>query len=143
MPGKLIFLLVSLTLLACRAGYQPKPSNLYVNGTKHNRFIVDRKLTYGDGLPNGCIVLAEMNVSLKSVTGLVEGIITDLHSNSPLSNASINIKADSAQQQKQINLISDAEGRFKFHKTGKVTEIKIQAPGYRILHVHFRAHDLL
>lgn len=96
---------------------------------------------YGDGHLDGCLVMGEMFLSLKSSEGsIVKGQIKDVESKDSLANA--NIKIYFLNSVEPLQLSSDSNGNFEFYKKSKINQINVEYVGYRNLAINFEGRKL-
>ena len=106
-------------------------SKFIYNNKTYNSLIVNRVPKYGNGNPDGCIVMGEMQLSLSSSDSLqATGEIRDVVSLEPLAGA--RVKLDFGKG-KLMDIVSDTQGKFKFNRETKVEGINVAYIGYRAL----------
>ncbi len=100
-----------------------------INSKKANSKIDDRFPDYGDGHKDGCLVMAEMHLDLKTdKMRQIEGKISDVSTGTPLQNASVLLKTD---LQQDIQLTTDSLGLFQTKIHGRLIEARLDYIGYR------------
>ena len=111
-----------------------KLSKFSYNGRTHNDFIVNRIPDYGDGHLDGCLVMAEMYLSLRSLeNGIVSGELKDAKSLESLQKGQVKIFFKDIES--PIIITSDSSGKFQFDRIAKVEKISVYYVGYRGLTV--------
>lgn len=127
---KILFTILLVALFNGCVSYKGKKLSAFtLNSKKANSKIVDRFPDYGDGRKDGCVVMAEMHLALKTdKAGHMEGKISDVHDGRPLSNVLVIIKTD---LQQDIQLTTDSLGLFRYKVLGKLKEAQLIYPGYR------------
>ena len=99
------------------------------NSKKANSKIVDRFPDYGDGHKDGCLIMAEMHLDLKTnKTGQIEGKISDVSTGIPLNNALVVLETD---LQQDIQLTTDSLGLFHAKIPGRLIKVRLDLIGYR------------
>lgn len=129
------FLGLSMLFWGCSTiprGY--KLSKFSYNGKIHNDIIVNRIPDYGDGHLDGCVIMSEMSLSLKSLeNGKISGELKDVKSLESLSNGQLKIFFKNIGS--PLILASDSSGKFQFDRKAKVEKISVFYVGYRGLTV--------
>ena len=111
-----------------------KLSKFSYNGRTHNDFIVNRIPDYGDGHLDGCLVMSEMYLSLRSLeNGIVSGQLKDVKSLESLQSGQVKIFFKNIES--PITIASDSSGKFQFDRVAKVEKISVSYVGYRGLTV--------
>ena len=97
---KYLLTILLLPLISGCVNYKGnKLSAFTLNSKKANSKIVDRFPDYGDGHKDGCIIMAEMHLELRTdKAGQIDGKITDVHNGTPLNNVSLLLKTDLQQK---------------------------------------------
>lgn len=114
--------------------------NLSINGKNQNRFVENRKPNYGDGKPDGCIVLPDINLSIITLPySKIKGIITNIDSKNFIEGAEITIFINS---QNSINQYSNSLGEFEIDNSVPINKIIVNATGHRLLKVNFEKNFL-
>jgi hypothetical protein len=129
-------------LLNCSLSRHIKLPKFSYNNKFHNSLILNRVAEYGDGERDGCIIMPEMYLSLKSVDRKkFEGEIKDAKCLEAISYASIQIFVDHTES--SIQLQSDVNGRFSFIRQPNISKLKVSTVGYRTLVLDFAQSKIL
>ena len=125
----LLLILVFTIFSGCVSYKSIDLSTFTFNSKKANRKIVDRFPDYGDGHKDGCVVMAEMHLDLKTEKiGQIKGRVSDVSTGMPLNNALVLLKTD---LQQDIRLTTDSLGSFQTQIPGKLNEVRLEYLGYR------------
>jgi hypothetical protein len=125
----LLVILLFTVLSGCVSYKGLKLSSFTLNSKNANSKIVDRFPDYGDGHKDGCLVMAEMHLDLKTnKTGRIEGKVSDVSSGIALHNASVFLKTD---LQQDILLATDSLGLFQTKIPGRLIQARVEYIGYR------------
>lgn len=131
----IISLLVSVNCYAQRVHL----SEFWYNGKPHNSLIVDRIPDYGDGHPDGCIIMGEMKLVLRDIDQqTVEGLVTDVDNGKPvLAEVWMHRKDGSSD-----TFRTDMQGRFLFTRSSPVKKLRVRSIAYRPLQVEASSRKL-
>jgi len=134
-----LLLVIAAGCSAVPKGY--KLSEFYFNGKKDNTRIESRIPDYGDGHPDGCMVMGEMSLAVNySAAGFFEGVVTDVNSQITIPGANVTISA--GNDTTQLTFWTDSSGVFKLNKRTSVDYIGISCIGYRNLKVKLAGKKL-
>ena len=127
---KLLFTILLITLFYGCVSYKGNKLSVFtLNSKTANSKIVDRFPDYGDGHKDGCVVMAEMHLALKTdKTGYIEGKISDVHDGRPLSNVLVMLKNN---LKNGMQLTTDSLGLFRTKIPGRLKEAQLNYIGYR------------
>jgi hypothetical protein len=128
--SRLVIAAFTVTLLSCASYRGVTLSTLTINSKARNNLIIDRYPEYGDGNPDGCIIMAEMKVQLNITDKgkTINGSVRDVNTGDTLRNVNVLLINTTGLESK---LNTDSNGRFSFHSEFKVDTIKIEAIAYR------------
>lgn len=127
-------LLSAIVFTSCSTLNENKLPKFSLNNITRNNLIVNRKANYGDGRPEGCIVLSEINLSIKTTDKSgIRGEILDVESSKPIPFANLSLFTNNTY--KKFN--ADKDGKFSILSLSKVQKLKISSIGYRNLIIDF------
>ena len=122
-------LISSISIAQSNRGY----AQLWYNGKKLHKLIVDRIPDYGINDEDGCVVERAIRLEFRDIDSLtVQGLLRDAETKDPLPGAVI--KLERLGQEIEI-LNPDAKGRFIVKKASPVRKITVQYIGYRTLKI--------
>jgi hypothetical protein len=139
---KLVFLAVAIiSLLASVNCFAQRVhiSELWYNGKRHNSLIVDRIPDYGDGRPDGCVIMGEMKLALRDTDQqTVEGLVKDVDNGKPVLSEVWMLRKDGSSD----TFKTDMQGRFVFTRSSPVKKLRVRSIAYRPLQVEASGRKL-
>ena len=105
---------------------------LTVNGHKKNSWISGRVPDYGDGHPDGCLVLQEVKVEMNTtIPGRLSGIVRDLNTGDKMRHADVTLYSNNLQD--TTKTFTDENGYFSFPFSNSMESMTVSSIGYRTL----------
>jgi hypothetical protein len=114
--------------ISCKTHHGFNLSQFTLNGKKHNDWIVGRYPKYGDGSPDGDLILPEMRLDMvKQSKDRLEGKLSDIDTNAPVTEATIRLVVKEITD--TIVLTTNEQGKFLLKRPARVVYLEADKVG--------------
>jgi hypothetical protein len=125
-------LLLPSLLVGCVATHKVALPSFSYNGKPHNNLIINRNPQYGDGQPDGCIIMSELSLSLTQASGdSILAVVREAGTGKVIPYA--NIRVFPKQIADTILLTRNAQNGFFMLRSWQVKRMEVSTIGYRTL----------
>lgn len=125
-------LLLLPLLVGCVTAHKAALPSFSYNGKPHNSLIINRKPQYGDGRPDGCIIMSELSLALTQASkDSVLAVVREAGTGKVIPYA--NVRIFPKQTADTILLTPNAQGKFFMLRSWQAKRVEVATIGYRTL----------